>query len=300
LLTGHFGDWLYLGSAFWAADLLRERRLRPLLGIVRDGQGALDWRRDLFENGLRQLRPAWLQQFYRRLSPRPVRWPNPGLPQGLAERSGLADYARTELPNNGHTAPDRLRRYRSLTEAVLAQARACVPGLYNPHGLERVDPFFDRRLVEFVFSLPADQLGRPGQSRFLLRKALEGRLPEALRTRQGKTDFKPLFERGLQDKERQSVADLMADPDIVRRGFVKRSWLQETLDSDWGEDGYFVWLYISLELWLKQYWPGGKSIANSWRRRRPSKAPAVNVKPAVPEVKLASTTVSQQVEATRG
>jgi len=51
---------------------------------------------------------------------------------------------------------------------------------------EKRYPFLDRDLVEFIFSIPADQLLRPGQRRSLMRRSLAGILPPEIAQRRTK------------------------------------------------------------------------------------------------------------------
>ena len=51
---------------------------------------------------------------------------------------------------------------------------------------EKRYPFLDRDLLEFLYSVPADQLVRPGQRRSLLRRALAGLVPDELLNRRRK------------------------------------------------------------------------------------------------------------------
>jgi asparagine synthase (glutamine-hydrolysing) len=53
-------------------------------------------------------------------------------------------------------------------------------------GLEARDPFLDLRLVRFALSLPPEQLVRGGSTKFVLRKAMAGLLPDDVRWRRGK------------------------------------------------------------------------------------------------------------------
>jgi asparagine synthase (glutamine-hydrolysing) len=72
------------------------------------------------------------------------------------------------------------------------------------HGIEECDPFSDRRLIEFAFRIPPDQLYWNGVQRPLMRDALADRLPASLFEK---------FGRGLQSADwaiRLSQADAFA------------------------------------------------------------------------------------------
>lgn len=51
---------------------------------------------------------------------------------------------------------------------------------HNGTGIERRDPTADRRLVDFCLAIPEDQFLRRGTTKFLLRRAMAGRLPPTI------------------------------------------------------------------------------------------------------------------------
>ena len=54
------------------------------------------------------------------------------------------------------------------------------------HGIDEIDPFSDRRLIEFAFRIPPDQLYWNGVQRPLMRSALRDRLPGSLFNKHGR------------------------------------------------------------------------------------------------------------------
>ena len=72
----------------------------------------------------------------------------------------------------------------------------------------------------------------------------------------GKTTLAPLIEKGLLVQERATVRELLRDPQIVAREFVRADWLEAELNAgrNWTYDGGALWLCLSLELWLRRYW----------------------------------------------
>ncbi len=55
-------------------------------------------------------------------------------------------------------------------------------GLTALHGVEMRDPFADRRIVEWTMGLPEDQFYRNGVDRWLMRRMVDGMLPDSVRT----------------------------------------------------------------------------------------------------------------------
>lgn len=79
-------------------------------------------------------------------------------------------------------------------------------------GLDARFPFFDRRLIEFCVSLPAEQKLADGWSRRVMRNALRGVLPEEIRLRTDKSNLLPALHRGI----REDDASLLRALDFTR------------------------------------------------------------------------------------
>ncbi|CAN5380661.1 lasso peptide isopeptide bond-forming cyclase [soil metagenome] len=115
----------------------------------------------------------------------------------LAARIGMEERHQPFQPkNNGN-----------LTENDLHLATLSSPG--QPYMFEVLDrvaaaagvtaryPFYDRSLVEFCLSLPSDQKLNHGLPRYVLRQAMRGILPETVRLRRDKFDFRGQLAAGF-------------------------------------------------------------------------------------------------------
>ena len=69
-------------------------------------------------------------------------------------------------------------------------------------------PFFDKRLVEFCVSLPAEQRLGDGWTRLIMRRAMEGILPPAVQWRLGKASLGSNFKDNLVEKDRDRILDV--------------------------------------------------------------------------------------------
>jgi len=63
--------------------------------------------------------------------------------------------------------------------------------------IEARHPFYDRRLLEFMIALPEALCARGRVNKWILREAMQGTLPELVRTRLTKGDFSHTFVRSL-------------------------------------------------------------------------------------------------------
>jgi asparagine synthase (glutamine-hydrolysing) len=79
-------------------------------------------------------------------------------------------------------------------------------------GLTKTYPFMHRPLVEFSLSIPSDELVRPGQPRLLMRRALAGVLPEAIRTRTSKGFGPASLQRTYRHTAKIMLRDLSRSP----------------------------------------------------------------------------------------
>ena len=122
--------------------------------------------RDLLEQ---VLPPVWSEQLlHRRIDRKYILHP------GLHRRLRKEHAERViDAEASGSLNPGLFHYYRSgqgVLSALLAAA----------FGIEARQPTLDRRLIEFCLGIPQDQHIREGQERLLLRRAMAGRLPEAV------------------------------------------------------------------------------------------------------------------------
>ena len=259
-LTGHGGDSLLTGSHFVYADRVQRGDLAAFWEIgayVRSHRLPFPTLIQYYRKWiLKPLIPAkvvkamgkddpaslpgWLDPDFARRTGMAARLASSPAPTRFHERARQENYS-----NSVH--PDALQ-FNTLqwTERLAAQFR-----------MEARHPFLDRRLVEYLLSIPPDQTYRVGRNKFILRRAMQGILPEVVRTRPGKTEFSSYFSVGLRHKETQKIKDLLASPLLSRYQWVKLPELQELyteyLSSGRSVDGIRVWQLVSLELWLRQY-----------------------------------------------
>jgi asparagine synthase (glutamine-hydrolysing) len=148
-----------------------------------------------------------------------------------------------------HAPPERRKHFRALS--TMLQLRTLQP----PEPLQHLDythPFAHRPLVEFLMSVPADVLCRPGEPRRLMRSALSDLWPLKLRRRRSKGLFNAPWQEALQTLSRALIE--VKELQLVERGFVDRTSLLARLNRlSAGLDCNQSQLrhIIVLELWLR-------------------------------------------------
>ncbi|HEY8491159.1 MAG TPA: asparagine synthase-related protein [Dehalococcoidia bacterium] len=175
----------------------------------------------------------------------------------FARRVGLYDRMREERARFGRPAPTVREGHRRQLEGGLPVLMAEVTDREARWwGVEARHPFFDRRLVEFCYALPAEARLRDGWPRAVVRDAMRGILPEEVRLRAAKTDRNPSLVRRLLTLDRARLDDLIErDPSAVApyvdvdrlrlayRRFAARPTVEDLLT---------VWKTATLALWLRQ------------------------------------------------
>lgn len=253
LLAGYFGDTLMGGGHYWALDMARDKKISLLGQTTRANWGKFDWRDSFLEFGLRRFIPLEISRAYRRVRPRKVESIAPGIHQELFGRIDRHK-VQSPLPSPDRTPPGFRQRYQALTGSNFSQS-VVIRHQYNRCGMELLEPYYDRRLVEYVLSIPAYILGRPGSHRRLHREAMIGLLPEEVRLRSRRTSFVPLLRKGL-TLEMNNLRQLMARPLVVERGYIRADWLAMQLTRQYEPSPEWSLLFksIFLELWLQRYW----------------------------------------------
>lgn len=127
-------------------------------------------------------------------------------------------------------------------------------------GLDHFLPFFDHRLVEFMFRVPGALKIRDGVTKHLLRLAMRGLLPEETRTRIKKTGWNAPAHLWFSGPGRELLLDLVHSRAFQARGIYVVREVERLIDehhdlvaSRTPRDNHmmFLWQLVNLELWLR-------------------------------------------------
>lgn len=245
LLTGGFGDHLYSAGIDWLADLIAEGRL------VEAGQemgfyihyAGLRWTLEagyLRRVGRRLLNafPGGERLHWRRRTP-----------------AWLTSFSSESLSKVGSRRELALEQHGTLLGMRAAQSCSSENYHTSRHTLELRHPYRDRRLVEFILALPAYQLYHRGYYKRILRNAMRGILPEAIRIRRQPTSLISFYFRGV-EREKSVLQACFQDPNAAWRKYANADWIAKrwnmavTPDQD-GPQVLAPWLCFSFEAWYK-------------------------------------------------
>ncbi len=126
------------------------------------------------------------------------------------------------------------------------------------HSLEVREPLMDHPLVEWLASLPSDLKIRDGEAKFLLKKTMEGRLPDAVMHRP-KMGFAVPLARWFRGPLRERVRTTLAGGELVETGLFDPSFLTRVADehcSGARDHATPIWTLLMFDAFLRNVLTG--------------------------------------------
>lgn len=107
-------------------------------------------------------------------------------------------------------------------------------------------PFLDYRLVEFAFSLPNKYKINEGTTKYIMREALEGILPEKVRDRKDKMGFVTPQVVWQENELKQFMEDVINCDKFKARKYFNKIDFNKV-------DPYTTWRCVNMELWMEEF-----------------------------------------------
>ena len=178
--------------------------------------------------------------------------------RALATPSGAYGPSRAyfDTPGGRSTMLDRLlytdlKTY--LVELLMKQDQMSMAA-----SIESRVPFLDHHLVEFAAGLPTRMKLRGFHTKWILREAVKGVLPQSILARP-KMGFPVPFALWMKGPWQQVARDVLLDSRSVQRGIIDRSAVERLLSahaSGDAEGGDAIWSLLNLELWYRTFVDG--------------------------------------------
>ena len=176
-----------------------------------------------------------------------------------------ADFAReihlaerlAQLDSHGHDdwAQDLgHERARALAHPYLTVGIERYDRVASAMAIEPRHPFLDRRVVDFCLTLPGEQKLRGGWPKAILRRAMDGRLPDAVRWRPGKEHLGWMFTRELLAEAREEVPAMIERNLTLLAPYVNLDTVHRACAAGepGGEDGT-LFEVATLASWLERH-----------------------------------------------
>ncbi|WP_436911322.1 asparagine synthase (glutamine-hydrolyzing) [Halosimplex marinum] len=172
-----------------------------------------------------------------------------------------ADWVRARLPGTDDLSLTERALYWDFAVKLPDDFLLVEDRMSMAHSLESRVPFLDNELVDVAFSLPqSEKFGAVDDDRdvgkSVLRRAMRDRLPDAVfeKDKQGFTMPTYPFAR---DEMLPHARRILADPHVVREGYVQASYLDELLGAEPRREltphYKMLWKLVALEIWYQMY-----------------------------------------------
>jgi asparagine synthase (glutamine-hydrolysing) len=157
-----------------------------------------------------------------------------------SERQRLAD--EDEPPQRNAPTPldaKRFRDFQRITPLYLANFDRASAA----HGIDVRFPFMDRRLVAYAFALPEESRNGDGYTKRVLRQAMAGMMPDAIRLHTRKTAFTVPLDEWSRGALKPWLLDLCASRAFIESDVWHGPTVRQAVESAVAGDGslYPVW-----------------------------------------------------------
>ncbi|MBD3896166.1 hypothetical protein IEI94_09920 [Halomonas sp. ML-15] len=148
------------------------------------------------------------------------------------------------------------QRYALVNSPLASRVVQFSERLCARYGLDFIDPWSDRRVLEFVLSCPQHIVTRPRQFKRLAKRSMHDIMPDEAIHAARKVTPEPLYLHALREEASDTVRDLVTDSRCAAMGFVDERVLRQQCESLLAGERNDVdlWPMLSLELWLRQHW----------------------------------------------
>jgi asparagine synthase (glutamine-hydrolysing) len=123
------------------------------------------------------------------------------------------------------------------------------------NSLEARSPFLDRELAEFVATLPSDLKLRGQESKYILKQALTGLVPDENMYRR-KQGFAVPIATWFRGELREYLADHILSERFAQRGLFRQAVVQRLVDDHLqhrADYAHHLWILLNLELWFREF-----------------------------------------------
>ncbi len=146
-------------------------------------------------------------------------------------------------------------QYRDIVHTKLPRVLRFNDHVSMAYGRELRLPYLDYRLVEFCFFLPTRYKINATSQKVLMREAMGGYLPKVVYATQKKS-FGRVQGEWLRKFHKNAIYNLLGSASFKKRKYWNHDALTRKADTFFGgvgENSFFLWQCINLELWLRKF-----------------------------------------------
>lgn len=180
---------------------------------------------------------------------------NKNLIERLGGRDHLKELAGISKENKKSQNRARKHHYYLLNDASHQYVLEIQDRIASGFSIEVRHPFFDKRLVEFCYSIPNEMKFRLGWDRYILRMAMENILPPEVQWRPLKKYFTPILKRNLLLLEKNNLEKNLFNENYKIKEYVDLDFLKQIFEKNELNQGNYsatLWHVLILSLWLNK------------------------------------------------
>lgn len=239
VITGQGGDHLLTGSCRVLADLFKRKAFKKLIREIKSGGYTLI---QVIGCGIVPLLHGKTKSIVKK-----ILFP---FFKTKSKKVKIADLFH--LDNHGDTFKiDDMRALLSSNHSLIMDGNA-LHTLEKTYNVEFRHPFFDKHLVEFIFSLPPEYRYSQGWIKILLRYAMEDILADEIRSRHDKAEFSSVI---IQQLDAIDVKKVLQNASLVSLGLIEQKEIARVLklfEKKNYDELLFLWRLVNLEYWYTQ------------------------------------------------
>ena len=233
VFNGAFGDHLFSDANEWLSDALARWDFSPIT-----------------------------REYLWRLRRDPRLWRDAGVRRVLRRLLGLGVYRYRHLPELTAFARTQTQsfdlafgiRANQLELNLGAGAQFGASGeaeFAERFGIDLATPYRSPALLRFMLSLPVHFSQRRGISKWIMREAMRGKMPEAIRVRPKSTSLQPFFDAAIAGPARTQAMALLFSADADWPRFYQPGIVKELFESKQRSDSESakLWRCLGYELW---------------------------------------------------
>ena len=156
--------------------------------------------------------------------------------------------------NQLNKIPTKEYHYNTITFALNQTIFGIIDRSTASFNIEERYPFFDKRLVEFCYSIPTEMKLKKGWERYILRIAMENILPSEIQWRHQKSSLNPVFKRNLMLFEKNQLTETIYFDNKLIKNYLNLKKIQdifEKSESNEKQNLADLWRTILIDKWLK-------------------------------------------------
>lgn len=126
------------------------------------------------------------------------------------------------------------------------------------NSIEARAPLLDHELIEFAARVPHELKMKGGETKYLLKRSLEGMVPREILYRK-KQGFGVPIEEWINSELRDRMRETLLDPKTIGRGYFDRRYIELLLKEHAArrrDHSYSLWALFMLELWHRRFVDG--------------------------------------------